>query len=186
MSRLWHTERAQGARSISLLGGQALAHASGPSLQDQLAQAYRAGADDTRHALEAQIAADRAHLAQLAATLEGLAVEPCEPLAASIVDAVHRLVQDIVGDAPVDGELLRARALSLARAIGAGDARRVIRANPADLAFLDALTVADVVADPAIARGNLRMIEGDSIAEDGVAPALQRLQSAIDDMGLAS
>ncbi len=186
MSRVWQIERAQGARNISLLSGRAPGFEAEPSLQDRLADAYRAGADDMRDELEAQIALDRQRLAQLASAIEGLTPEPCEALSGAIVDAVLRLVRDIVGDAPVDAALLRERALSLASAVDGETGRRAIRANPADLDLLAGLEIADIIADSAVARGNLRMIEGDSIFEDGVASALHRLRAAIDEAGLAA
>lgn len=185
MSRLWHAERAQGARGFSLVSGSLAALANEPSLEERLAQAYRAGADDMRDELEAGVAADRQRLAQLIATSESLAPEPCEPLAAAIVETVRRLVADVAGNAAIDGDLLAERAHALSAAVGC-DAARVIRANPADLAFLDGVGSVDVVADASVARGNLRMIEGDTILEDGVASALHRLSDALAATGLSS
>jgi hypothetical protein len=59
----------------------------------------------------------------------------------------------------------------------AGEAEPVLALNPDDLALLaDQQLAVGLVADPALARGTVEARTASMVAEDGVGPALARLQ----------
>jgi hypothetical protein len=160
----------------------ALALGEAPVPYDAVADAYDRGIADGL-AEGARAVADRV------ATLDALIVAartlpPADPapVADAIVAAVLRLVDAIVGDAPVDAALLRARAEALAAlAVDRGDA--MLYAHPDDAALLDDVGLS-VCADAAMPCGTLALREHDREVEDGVAPARARLAELIAALGL--
>jgi flagellar assembly protein FliH len=141
-----------------------------------VADDYARGLADGRATVEAEFASDREALAQLVAGLDVLTPLSPGALVSLMLATVERLVSDIVGAAPIDAELLNERASALA-AFVAGEAEPVLALNPDDLALLaDQQLAVGLVADPALARGTVEARTASMVAEDGVGPALARLQ----------
>ena len=150
-----------------------------------VADDYGRGLAEGRATVEAELASEREALAQLIANLETLAPPPPTVLVALMLATVERLVRDIVGVAAVDAALLNERAVALAAFI-AGETAPVLALNPADLALLDDKQVAaQLVADPALARGTIEARSNAMLVEDGVGPALARLYREFAHLGVA-
>ncbi len=129
---------------------------------------------------------EKAELRALIEAVQSLQSPSQGLLATMMVEAVLRLVGDIVGRAPIDEDLLLQRANALA-ALVVEATDPVLAAHPDDLALLHSFKI-DVRAifDPALARGTLQLRIGAEVVEDGVEPALRRLHEAIDTMGIGS
>jgi flagellar assembly protein FliH len=144
---------------------------------------FALGVAEGRRTVEAELAAERDALLQLAGSLETLQAPPSALIASLIMTSVERLVSDIVGNAPIDGALLSERATALA-AIIAHYGSVTLAVHPDDEKLID--TALPVVADAALARGMVQARAGAIIYEDGVPQAMVRLRTEISRMGLAS
>ena len=142
---------------------------------------FSRGVAEGRRTVEAELAAEREALLQLARGLETLEAPSAGQLASLMMVAVERLVIDIVGNMPVDGDLLAERAAALS-AFLATEAEAVLVVNPHDVEFLGDIAV---FGDPALPRGTVQARAGATMIEDGVASALARLRAEIDAMGIA-
>jgi flagellar assembly protein FliH len=205
MSRLWREERAQAAATLGSFviqrrdGGfrawgseadtpmagndPAFAQDAGQLREDE---AYARGLADGRRTVEAEIAAERNAIAQLAEALQHLRPEPTLPLAVLLAETVDRLVKEIVGEVEVDGLRLLARAKAAAALIGEATQPARLRANPADAALLAEADLAiEVRGDPALARGTVLLETGDGWIEDGPAVRLDRLRAELDKLAAA-
>jgi len=121
---------------------------------------------------------------QLVAGLEALRPEPPAMLAGLIAETVGRLVRQIVGAAPVDAELLLARA-EAAAALVIDETRPRLRLCPADHARLaDAGLAIDLFSDAALAPGTILIETQDGWIEDGPQAGLARLAAQLDRMGV--
>ncbi len=148
-----------------------------------IADDYARGVAEARRTVEAELASERDALLQLAASLEALQSPSTALIASLIVASVERLVMDIAGAAPIDGKLLRERADALA-AIVADQGEVVLAVNPDDVHLLDPMM--STVGDPALSRGTVEARTRSMIYEDGVRPALDRMQVEIARLGLAA
>jgi len=148
--------------------------------------AFARGYEEGCRAMEAEFAIERAAMQRLIAAAEALQPEPPAALAALIAETVGRLVRQIVGEAPVDRELLLARAEAAAALVV--DETRPVRmrlcANDCRL-LADAGLELDLVPDPLLAPGTILIETNDGWIEDGPAAALARLSSQLDRMGIA-
>lgn len=169
MSRVWQTAKASRASSLRLVPGT-LAE---PGWDEGYTQGLVQG-----HALvEAEYAADRAALAELAAGLIALAPADAMPIEAAMIELSTRLAIAIAGEAAIDVDLLRARA-SAAAALLADEFGEVhLLAHPQDVALLSDLAM-PVAGDPALERGSVRAESGPAWAIDGVAEAIARIRAA--------
>jgi flagellar assembly protein FliH len=168
-------------------GEEVVAEPVDPIDPDEVAiDAFARGYEEGCRAMEAEFAVERAAMQRLIVAAETLRPEPPMALAALIAETVGRLVRDIVGAAPVDAELLLARA-EAAAALVVDETRPVrMRLCAADCALLaDAGLDLELVADPALAPGTILIETKDGWVEDGPAAALARLANQLDRMGIA-
>jgi len=148
--------------------------------------AFGRGFEEGRRTVEAELAAEREALLQLAGAIEAIEPLPAGPLATLMIAAVERLVGDIAGNAPVDAALLSERAQTLARAIAA-EADATLALHPDDAALLDSDQFAiPIVPDPSLSRGTVQARARNTVLEDGVKTALDRLRFQIEALGLAT
>lgn len=144
---------------------------------------FARGVVEGRRTVEAELAAERDALLQLAGSLETLQSPPSALIASLIITSVERLVADIVGNAPIDGTLLSERAGALA-AIIADQGQVMLAVHPDDEPLLE--TALPVVPDPALERGMVQARAGAILYEDGVPQAMMRLRTEIARLGFAS
>lgn len=148
------------------------------------AEAFAAGFEQGRRSLEAEIDRERAELARLAEGLSALAPDPPEPLAALLAETVERLVRDIVGTASIDGALLCRRAAQAAALIGEETEPARLFLHPDDLPLLEGAQLpVPLSADPALARGSVRLERASGWIEDGPEVRLDRLRAALSQLG---
>lgn len=202
MSRLWRQERAQAAASVGSFvirrhdgGFRAWASegdtpqpgndpAFGPD-EGQLRadEAYARGLADGRRTVEAEIAAERDAIAQLAEALQQLRPEPTLPLAVLLAETVDRLVKEVVGEVEIDGLKLLARAKAAAALIGEATQPARLRVNPDDMALLtDAHLAIELQGDASLPRGAVLLETAEGWVEDGPAVRLDRLRAQLDKM----
>jgi flagellar assembly protein FliH len=146
---------------------------------DAFAQGFDAGARVTNEAMAADVEArDR-----LTRAVEQLAPAQNGALSSMLSAAVMRLVGQIVGEVPVDADLLRSRCATVAGFIEAEQGRNSLHVHPDDIALLDGcdLGVA-LVADEGMSRGSIRLDTSDGWIEDGPDIQLSRLKAMLDDM----
>lgn len=148
--------------------------------------AFARGYEEGCRAMEAEFATERAAMQRLIAAAETLQPEPPAALASLIAETVGRLVRQIVGEAPIDPDLLLARA-EAAAALVVDETRPVrMRLCAADCLLLaDAGLELELVADPVLAPGTILIETKDGWIEDGPAAALARLSRQLDRMGIA-
>jgi flagellar assembly protein FliH len=205
MSNLWRSDRAQTAASVGsfvIRRGDTPFRAWGTeqeggagndpafSAEDEATarenQAYARGLADGRRTVEAEYAAERQALAELADSLETLKPEPSLPLALLLAETVDRLVREIVGEVDIDGLKLLARAKAAAGLIGEATQPARLRLNPADVEYLApaGLEIA-LEADDSLPRGTLLLETAEGWIEDGPAVRLDRLRAELDRMAAA-
>lgn len=146
---------------------------------DAFAQGFDAGARVTAESLGTQNEVrDR-----LAHAIEQLAPAHNGALSSMLSAAVMRLVTQIVGEAPVDADLLRKRAEVVAGFIEVEQGRNSLRVHPEDVVLLQEceLGVA-IVPDETLGRGSIRLDTSDGWIEDGPDVQLSRLKAMLDDM----
>jgi flagellar assembly protein FliH len=142
-------------------------------------QGFREGERIAREAAEDN---NQARLA-LAESIQHIALAGEGALAAMLSQAVVRLVGQIMGEVTVDEALLKARCAAVAACMDGEESRAVLEVNPQDMAVLEeeAFGVA-LAANPALARGSVRLATSDGWIEDGPDVRLARLKALLDDM----
>jgi flagellar assembly protein FliH len=149
------------------------------------AEAFSAGYDRGREALAAEMAGERAALADLIRSAEALRPEASGPLATILAETVTRLVKQIVGEVTIDAEMLKARAESIAElvTVEAGPAR--LRLHPDDIARLAGCEFSvPMAADHHLAPGTIVLETGEGWIEDGPQIRLARLRAQLDALGM--
>jgi flagellar assembly protein FliH len=147
------------------------------------AEAYARGYDEARASLEQELAAERAAIARLAASLEVLKPEPTNALALLLAETVDRLVREIIGTVEIDSGLLLERARAAAALIGENVEPSRLIVHPEDLALLESAGLrVELSADPALPRGSVVLETGHGWIEDGPAVRLERLRAELDKM----
>lgn len=203
MSRLWREERAQAASSLGSFvirrgempfrpwGQERPAENDGPfDAEDAVSalenQAYTRGLADGRRTVEAELAAERDAIAQLAETLPSLKPEPTLPLALLLAETVDRLVREIVGEVDIDGLKLLGRAKAAAALIGEATQPARLRVHPDDAALLGEAQL-EVAVEPnaRMERGTVLLETADGWVEDGPAIRLERLRAELDKVAAA-
>lgn len=145
--------------------------------------AYDQGYAEGRRTVEAEFAAERDALIQLASALEVLKPEPTNALALLIAETVDRLVREVVGQVDIDANLLIARAKAAAELIGENVEPSKLRLHPDDIPYLDEARLGlTLQADAALPRGSLVLETGHGWIEDGPEVRLERLRAALDKM----
>jgi len=147
--------------------------------QEAFVQGFQEGERVTRDALER----DEAARADLAAAIQSLARVDEGSFATLLSEAVIRLVGQIIGEVPIDADVLQARCEAVAACIDNDETRAQIEVNPEDLPLLEggAASVA-LVPNPNLPRGSVRLATADGWIEDGPDVRLARLKALMDDM----
>lgn len=196
MSNLMRADRASAASSLGSFvvrrggvsfrawgneGGSGGEPTAGDDPQTREESAYARGLAEGRRTVEAELAAERAAVAELAETLPNLRAESTLPLSMLIAETVDRLVKQVVGEVEIDDLSLIARAKAAAAMIGEATQPARLRAHPEDAALLGeaGLEVA-VVADRMLERGQLLLETIEGWVEDGPAIRLERLRAELD------
>lgn len=148
-------------------------------------EAFTEGFERGRGAFATEMADERAALADLIRSAEGLRPEPHGPLATILAETVTRLVKQIVGEVTIDTEMLKARAHTIAELITveAGPAR--LRLHPDDVARLAGCEFSvPMAADHQLAPGTIVLETGEGWIEDGPQIRLARLRGQLDALGI--
>jgi flagellar assembly protein FliH len=144
------------------------------------AEAYEAGFEAGRATIEADLVPERAAMARLAEGLNALRPEPSGPLALLLVEAVDRLVRQIVGEVDIDPNLLLSRAHAAAALIAEEARPSAVRLHPADHARLSGADLpVQMLADPGVPQGSVLLETAEGWIEDGVAARLDALRGAL-------
>lgn len=147
--------------------------------QEAFLQGFQEGERLTRETMEQ----DNAARLELADAIALIAQVGEGTLATMLSQSVIRLVTQIIGDVPIDEDVLKARCEAVAACIDGDDARTVLEVNPQDLPLLEMeqMGVA-LAASPDLPRGSVRLATSDGWVEDGPDVRLARLKALMDDM----
>lgn len=147
--------------------------------QEAFVQGFQEGERVTREAAEL----DNSMRAELAQAINLLASGGEGTMATMLSQAVIRLVTQIIGEVPIDEQVLQARCEAVAACIDGDDAKAVLEVNPEDLPLLDMeqMGVA-LAANPDLPRGSVRLATAEGWVEDGPDVRLDRLRALMDDM----
>jgi flagellar assembly protein FliH len=209
LSNFWASAAQEDIRPVGMAGYSAMGSVSGfralftegqrqsptvsaPDLEqvdpvDPIDQAHAEGfamgfQEGSRIAAEAA-ADDREAQIRLAEALEQLSPASSGTLATMLSATVVRLVGQIVGQVEVDVDVLRARCEAVAAFIDEDDTKGALHVNPADLPLIAGADIAvQVVGDPQLRRGCVRLDTADGWIEDGPDVRLSRLKAMLDDM----
>ncbi|MFM6853995.1 MAG: hypothetical protein ACKOUM_07940 [Sphingopyxis sp.] len=142
------------------------------------AAAYADGLAAGQLAAQTALADERAALAQLAASLDALCPTPAASLAALLGETVERLMRELLGDTPINADLLAQRACAVAALLHAEIEPATLKLHPADMAIVPMLDVAvPVVADAGLDRGTVRLETATGWIEDSPGIRLDRLRA---------
>lgn len=175
--------------------GQQVAHARAPvtpprqeepqvdPLEQVRADAFAQGFDEGIRVASENFVADEEAGVRLAAALELVVPAANGALSTLISAAVMRLVTQIVGEAPVDVELLAKRVGAVAAFIEDGQSRQRLHVHPDDIALLQGREFGlELTPDAAIGRGSVRLDTADGWIEEGPDVQLSRLRAMLDTM----
>ena len=147
--------------------------------QEAFVQGFTEGERITREAAELNNVARE----QLTLAVQTLAQAGEGALATLISQAVIRLVGQIIGEVPIDKDVLKARCEAVAGCIDGNDSPAKLEVNPEDLPLLQAEALGVMlVGNPALSRGSVRLATADGWIEDGPDIRLDRLKALMDDM----
>ena len=148
---------------------------------------FALGLAEGQRLAEAAFAVERQRLLALAASAEVLQDEPSEELAQLIAETVERLVRQIVDNAAIDADWLRAQAEAAAAMVAEADKARTLWVHPADAVLLmDSPIALPIEADPSMARGTVRIETSAGWIEHGRAVYLNELRAALGIEGVAA
>lgn len=149
------------------------------------AEAFTEGFNQGRVTVEAEVAAERRAIAQLAEALDALQPEPPHALARLLAETVERLVRQIVGEVTIDTDSLLARASAAAELIADEAAPSRMRLHPADLERLKGARLdLEMIADAHLPEGTILIETGEGWIEDGTEARLDHLRAALDKIGV--
>jgi len=147
--------------------------------QEAFLQGFQEGDRLAREAAER----DNDARAELAAAMAQLAQAGEGELARLLSQAVIRLVGQIIGEAPIDPDILKARCEAVAACIDGDETRAVLEVNPDDLPLLTMERMdITLAANPELRRGSVRLATAEGWVEDGPDVRLDRLRALMDDM----
>ncbi len=147
--------------------------------QEAFLQGFQEGERLTRETMER----DNVARAQLADAIALVAQAGEGTLAAMLSQSVIRLVTQIIGDVPIDEDVLKARCEAVAACIDSDEARAVLEVNPQDLPLLEMEEMGVALAASGdLPRGSVRLATSDGWVEDGPDIRLARLKALMDDM----
>ena len=175
MSSLWPTNLLDSASLID----------AGNSTENAITEAdsFARGFDEGLRTAAAHVEQDRAALAGLIASVETLNPPDAAPLATMLVVTVRRLVGEIVGNCTVDGELLGNRCSAICAYL-ANELDPVLFVNPQDAKLLPDDRRYRVEHEDTLPRGTVRATSAGGWVEDGIRPALARLDALLVSMGV--
>lgn len=152
-------------------------------LEQARADAFAEGFDAGMRIATENQAADAEASLRLAHALEQIVPAANGALSEMLSAAVIRLVTQIVGEAPVNADLLRQRVETVAAFITEEQDRNALCLNPEDIALLAGREIAwRIQPDATVARGCVRLDAGDGWIEHGPDVQLSRLKALLDDM----
>lgn len=147
------------------------------------ADAFAQGFDEGVRVATESVVADEEARARLGMALEQIAPAANGALSTLLSAAVLRIVTKIVGEVPVDAELLARRVDAVAAFIEEGQGRQRLHVNPEDIALLHGREFGlELTPDPAIGRGSVRLDTAEGWIEDGPDVQLSRLKALLDGM----
>ena len=147
---------------------------------------FARGFEEGRRTVELELAQERTAFQRLAAAMQAAQPEPPAALATLIGETVDRLVRQIVGEAGVDADLLRARAEGAAALVADESRPARMRVNPDDAARLAGADLSlPVMGDAALLPGSVVVECRDGWIEDGPQVALDRLRAELDRLAVA-
>ncbi len=147
------------------------------------ADAFAEGFDAGMRVATENFTTDQEVMMRLAQALEQVAPAANGMLSTLLSSAVIRLVSQIVGETPIDAELLAKRVGAVAAFIEEGQSRNSLHVNPDDIALLDGHDFGfPLTPDPSVGRGGVRLDTADGWIEDGPDTQLSRLKALLDDM----
>jgi flagellar assembly protein FliH len=146
---------------------------------EAFAQGFEAGSRTTVESM----GNDSEARARLVDALEQLGPASSGTLATMLSAAVVRLVGQIVGEVEIDADLLCRRCEAVAALVDETEGKGALRLNPDDLTLIVGADIGvQVVADPQMRRGSVRLDTADGWIEDGPDVRLSRLKALLDDM----
>ena len=152
-------------------------------LEQARADAFAEGFDAGMRIATENHAADAEASIRLAQALEQLVPAANGALSEMLSAAVIRLVTQIVGEAPVNADLLHQRVEAVAAFITEEQERSALSLNPEDIPLLAGREIAwRIQPDASVARGCVRLDAGDGWIEHGPDVQLPRLKALLDDM----
>ncbi|MEO8722394.1 MAG: flagellar biosynthesis protein [Sphingobium sp.] len=147
------------------------------------ADAFAQGFDEGVRVATESLSADANARERMVYALEQIAPASNGALATMLSTAVIRLVSQIVGEASVDGDLLRQRCETIAAFVEDGQGKNNLHIHPDDAPLLEGCALGvPLVRDASMARGNIRLDTADGWIEDGPDIQLSRLRGILDDM----
>lgn len=147
--------------------------------QEAFLQGFQEGERLTRETMER----DNEARIELTAAIALVAQAGEGTLATMLSQSVIRLVTQIIGEVPIDEDVLKARCEAVAACIEGDDARTVLEVNPQDMPLLEMEHMGVALAAGAdLPRGSVRLATSDGWIEDGPDVRLARLKALMDDM----
>lgn len=143
---------------------------------------YEEGVAAATAAFEVSAARDRAMLETLLTQIRAGHSVDREAVARRLRQTVQLLVEQLVGEAGVSGELLAARVHAAAELLADASESAMLRVHPDDVALLagELPDTIFAVGDAQVARGSFVLEAASTIVEDGPAIWLDQLAVAID------
>jgi flagellar assembly protein FliH len=170
---------AEGGDGETVLGAELVVDPIEEAAREAFVQGFQEGERITREAMEKD---EHARL-ELANAMQSLSVVDEGTFATLLSQAVIRLVGQIIGEVPVDADLLKARCEAVAACIDSDEAKARLEVNPEDISLLEAETLRfTLVASADVPRGSVRLATADGWIEDGPDVRLARLKALMDDM----
>ncbi len=162
--------------ALRALGATAVALCAPVVEADRYSEGFAAGAAEARAAAASEIAAMRT----LLATAQVFQPEASDAWQSAIARTVERLVAEIVGTAQIDAGWLADKIAEALAAIETDEGERTLWLHPDDLALLDDCDFGvTICADPAAARGAIRISHATGSIEHGTTPALDALRAQL-------
>lgn len=155
----------------------------GDPVEKARADAFAEGFDAGMRIATENHAADAEASMRLAQALEQIVPAANGALSEMLSAAVIRLVTQIVGEAPVNADLLHQRVEAVAAFIGEEQGRSALCLNPEDITLLAGRDIAwRIQPDASVPRGSVRLDAGDGWIEHGPDVQISRLKALLDDM----
>ncbi len=141
---------------------------------------YAAGFADGQAAASQAIAEPAARLGDLIGSLEVLQPVSQSVLASMLAECVAAIIGRSLADTMIDGASLAASAAAMIAAMTDEIEAAALHVHPADAELLHGHALAvDIVVDPSLARGTLRLATRQGWLEDGAQLRLARFRSGI-------